>query len=519
MTHKRFKFKLLSVVLLYLISIISPAIFVFQKAYAVESGAKVSFTFDDGLSSSLLAAQVLQKYGFTGTNYIITNCVGMKADAANNDCAADSTKDYMSWQDISVLHNTYGWEIGSHTVTHPLLASADNSGMTADTLDYEILQSQETLKLNGFETVSFATPYGDYDNKAISVVAKYYSSFRAFQDLTYSTDAVANSFPYYSPRSTYPYNDYLLTVLPVQGDVSVETVKSYIDQAKANNQWLIIVFHDIKADDDSTYDPSLEAYQYTTGNLDAIASYIKSLSIPVLNIGNGLASGTNVMPNSGFNDGIANGWTTDSPSTIVADRQTTTQYGNGSYDGSLSGPLNSVYAKGSDVDTHLFSPMLSVTSGNVYTIKNYVNLTSSSGEVDFYIDEYDINGEDLKSGKYIHGISANGVDSAVQVGNVNFIYTPTSASVASARLQIIIHGAGTIAYIDNIEWLSNDGSSVVLKQGDLNGDSIVDALDLSIVLSSWNQTGKTLAQGNVNGDATGLVDALDLSIILSNWSK
>lgn len=519
MNSYRPKAKPLTIALLYIFIILASLIVPIQKAYAVNNTAKVSFTFDDGLSSSILAAQTLQKYGYTGTNYIITNCVGMKANSSANNCAADATKDYMSWQDISTLHNTYGWEIGSHTVSHPLLAAADNPSMTGTTLDYEILQSQLTLKANGFDAMCFATPYGDYDNQAISVVAKYYNSFRAFQDLTYSTDTITNNFPYYSPRSSYPYNNYLLTVLPVQGDVTVAKVKSYIDQAKANNQWLILVFHEIKADNDPTYDASLDAYQYTAGNLGAIAEYVKSQSIPVVNISNGLASGTNIMPNSSFNNGIADGWTTDSPTKIIADKQTTTQSGHGSFDGTLSGPLNSVLAQGSSLDTHLFSPTVTVTAGTVYTLKNYINLLSTSGEVDFYIDEYDINGNDLKTGKYFHGITAGTDGTAVQVGNVNFIYTPSSASVASARLQVIIHGVGTLAYLDNLEWLSADGSSVVLKAGDLNGDNVVDALDLSTVLSSWNQTAKTRAQGNVDGDAAGSVDALDLSTILSNWSK
>jgi peptidoglycan/xylan/chitin deacetylase (PgdA/CDA1 family) len=57
----------------------------------------------------------------------------------------------------------------------------------------------------------------------------------------------------------------------------------------------------------------------------------------------------------------------------------------------------------------------------------------------------------------------------------------------------------------------------VTKPGDVNGDNVVDALDLSTLLSNWNQAGKTVAQGNLNGDIT--VDALDLSTLLANWSK
>src|SRR6202035_5911198 len=93
----------------------------------------------------------------------------------------------------------------------------------------------------------FASPYGDYDNRSLAVIAKYYNSHRAFQDTT--------------PVNTYPYSNYLLTARDIQGDgttdtncttlgladcdVSVKTAESYIAAATASNQWLVLVFHDI----------------------------------------------------------------------------------------------------------------------------------------------------------------------------------------------------------------------------------------------------------------------------------
>lgn len=495
-------------------------------ATAPVTSARVSFTFDDGLSSSLLAADTLKTYGYTGTNYIITDCVGMIANATNNTCAADTAKNYMTWNDIATLHNTYGWEIGSHSATHPLTAAVDNPTLTDAQLNQEMQQSQLTLQAKGYTAYDFASPYGDYDNRSIATAAKYYYSHRTFQDLTFSTDPISNTFPYYNPRSSYPYNNYLLSVVPVQGDVSVATIKGYIDQAKANNQWVIFVFHEIKADTDTTYDATQAAYQYRAGDLASIAAYVQSQSIPVVNVENGLAGGTNLMPNSAFNDGVGSGWTTDSPTTITADKQTTTILGHGSFDGTLTGSLNSILLKGSATDTHLFSPKVTVAPGTTYTLKNFLNLTSSTGEIDFYVDEYDAAGVDLGTGRYIAGITGTSDTGDVQVGNVNVLYTPTSPNIASARLQVIVHGVGTIAYIDNLEWLSPNGATIppvvvppttTPKAGDVNGDSFVDALDLSTVLTNWNKSGQTRAQGDLNADGT--VDALDLSTILTNWSK
>jgi peptidoglycan/xylan/chitin deacetylase (PgdA/CDA1 family) len=529
---QRFKSKLFPLFILgvFIVATIIPSLsglsFNAYAATAPNTGARVSFTFDDGLSSALLAANTLKTYGYTGTDYVITHCVGMIANV-NNDCAADTTKNYMTWNDIATLHNTYGWEIGSHSVTHPLTAAADNKILTDADLDQEMSQSQLALQAKGYNAYDYASPYGDYDNRAIAAAAKYYYSHRTFQDLTYSTDPISNTFPYYNPRSSYPYNNYLLSVVPVEGDVSVATVKGYIDQAKANNQWVIFVFHEIKADGDTTYDAAQDAYQYRTGDLASIAAYVKAQAIPVVNVEDGLASGTNIMPNSGFNDGIATGWTTDSPTTITADKQSTTLLGHGSFDGTITGALNSILLKGSATDTHLFSPRVTVTPGVTYTLKNYLNLTSSSGEVDFYLDEYDANGVDLGTGRYVAGITGTADANDVQVGDVNFLYTPTSASVASARLQVIVHGAGTVAYIDNLQWLSPNGATTppvdppvvtpTPKAGDVNGDNAINALDLSTVLSNWNKTGQTYVQGDLNAD--GVVNALDLSTILTNWGK
>ena len=77
-----------------------------MRAYAATTNvtptAKVSFTFDDGLSSaSTQAAPTLAKYGFTGTDYVITGCVGMTT--APNTCHANNDATYMSWAQVQAL--------------------------------------------------------------------------------------------------------------------------------------------------------------------------------------------------------------------------------------------------------------------------------------------------------------------------------------------------------------------------------------------------------------------------------
>ena len=49
-------------------------------------------------------------------------------------------------------------------------------------------------------------------------------------------------------------------------------------------------------------------------------------------------------------------------------------------------------------------------------------------------------------------------------------------------------------------------------RGDLNADSKVNVIDLSLLLGNWNKSGR----GDINNDGT--VNVIDLSILLSNWS-
>lgn len=53
---------------------------------------------------------------------------------------------------------------------------------------------------------------------------------------------------------------------------------------------------------------------------------------------------------------------------------------------------------------------------------------------------------------------------------------------------------------------------VDVAPGDLNGDNVVDAADLTFVLNSWGTNGNV---GDANGDGT--VNAEDLTLLLNNW--
>lgn len=239
----------------------------------VSPKTKISFTFDDGLASTLdKAAPILSKYGFAATSYIITGCV-----SSSGSCPADKSARYMTWEQIARLQNQYGWEIGSHTVHHPYL-----SQVPASTQEYELSASKQALAEHGIKTNGFAAPYGDYNNKILAIAAKYYESQRGFWD---------------SGLNQWPYNDSLLSVKQVQYGVDIATVEQDIDTAAKYNKWLILVFHDIKDTPSSNPDD----YEYSSEGLDKIASYAKQHDLQATTINKGIiTSNVNLLGNGSF---------------------------------------------------------------------------------------------------------------------------------------------------------------------------------------------------------------------------
>lgn len=381
--------------------------------------AKVSFTFDDGLANSFTnAAPTLAKYGFSGTNYVITDCMGLTT--VPNSCQADGDVSYMSWGQAHQLQDNFGWEIGSHTATHPL-----TSEVTSDQIEQEASRSKAALVAQGFSPTAFATPYGDYDHRVLSTFSKYYTSHRGFADIGYNN---------------WPYGDHLLRVQQVQVGVSVDTVKGYVDQALADQVWLILVFHGIEAS--PSQDPG--DYQYSTSDLDRIANYVKQTGIKVTNITEGLVSGgasDNLVTAPTDGQLIGTGWTTDSSSNIAP----TT---------GVSGDVAIKLESNSSKSVHLFSPSVKVTADGKYVIKGYLTVDNplSAGEVGFYIDEYDSKGNWI-SGQYLQTINS------WYMRDIAITYTPSSDKVANSVLQLIINqDIGKISYLESLQWLMVAGS-------------------------------------------------------------
>jgi peptidoglycan/xylan/chitin deacetylase (PgdA/CDA1 family) len=114
----------------------------------------IVISFDDGdISVYTTAFPVMQKYGFTGINYLVGNRLGVDG--------------FMGVNEIKALASA-GWEVGSHGMTHTDLLTIP------DKLEYEEYQSRVDLQTAlGVPVDTFAYPFGSYNEATARRLSDY----------------------------------------------------------------------------------------------------------------------------------------------------------------------------------------------------------------------------------------------------------------------------------------------------------------------------------------------------------
>jgi peptidoglycan/xylan/chitin deacetylase (PgdA/CDA1 family) len=211
--------------------------------------ALVSLTFDDSYKSIYTnGLPLLNKYGFTSTQFIIANFVG--------------TTDYMTTAQVKAL-STAGHEIGSHSLTHP-----DMTTLTKTQYDKELTNSQTKLQQwIGKPVTDFAFPEGRYNQAIITDAKPLYASTRG-------TEAGLNS--------KDNFNAYDIKVQNIDSTTTTAQINDWVAQAQATKTWLVLVYHSVDAEDTGDYN-------ITPANLDAQLGAIKTSAIPVVTMQQALA--------------------------------------------------------------------------------------------------------------------------------------------------------------------------------------------------------------------------------------
>lgn len=207
----------------------------------------IVFTFDDGSTSHIGAAQALAARGFRGTFYIVSDCARSEADQEM--C--------MSSQQVKALSDA-GHDIGSHTVRHRDLTRLSSKALTS-----ELANSQTSLQtLTGKPVTTIAYPYGSHNANVRTAAARYYEAGRI-----YLADPAPSDLPVLLAQSGS--DPMVVAGIGISSASSLAKAKAYIDYAVAHNATIVLVFHDIIS-------PPRDEYSWSPASFAALADHVKA---------------------------------------------------------------------------------------------------------------------------------------------------------------------------------------------------------------------------------------------------
>ncbi|MFH0852736.1 MAG: polysaccharide deacetylase family protein [bacterium] len=244
---KKIKLIVVSILIgVFALSVLKPLVNLTNtQALAAETGpaALITITFDDGNKTIWdNALPIMSSHNMKGVFFGETGPLNSGEDWV------------MTWDQVRALQNTYGWEIGSHSVSHPYLTQVSDAQ-----LDQELRVSKQDFAAHGINVKGFATPYGDYNTKVLSAIAQYYDYHRAA----------------WGGANSWPYNKYEILAQEVSNLTTPSQVREWIASAVANKQWLVLLFHE------TVTGPAGE-YQYNIDQFTQIVDAIKTSSIRVV---------------------------------------------------------------------------------------------------------------------------------------------------------------------------------------------------------------------------------------------
>lgn len=178
--------------------------------------AMMTLTFDDGhVTQSQYALPTLRARGVLPTAYVVPEWIEWREHGTSTQ--------YVSWSELARLRDA-GWDIGSHTLTHPHLPM-----LPLEEIRHELEASRDALADHGFPVKHFALPHGEYDERVLALVPTCYESNRA-------TGNAVNPGPRAADR-------WLLLSKGTNWFKPLSEYRQYVDEAIGTGGWLILNSH------------------------------------------------------------------------------------------------------------------------------------------------------------------------------------------------------------------------------------------------------------------------------------
>ena len=129
----------------------------------------VAVTFDDSYRSvKELGRPILDELGWPATVFVPTEYAGAEEprgwSGTDHWLATEHADELMpmTWDELTELRDA-GWEIGSHTVTHPHLTEIGDAELSTELRDSA---AEIERRLGACQTIAF--PYGDHDGRVVA---------------------------------------------------------------------------------------------------------------------------------------------------------------------------------------------------------------------------------------------------------------------------------------------------------------------------------------------------------------
>lgn len=180
---------------------------------------------------------------------------------------------FLNLEQLLTLQNEYGWEIASHSKSHPsnppMIDNPDNTFV-----ENEFSESKQALIEMGLEVNNYIYPGGNYGKRERMYSKKHYRSARQsdggyYGGINYSPINTHELKTVWIDPSSYLLRQYL-EQYPKQEAISrmIEHVKELIDTARDSNGLLIISTHFQHINDDDYKDMYRQIVVYAKSNLE-----------------------------------------------------------------------------------------------------------------------------------------------------------------------------------------------------------------------------------------------------------
>jgi peptidoglycan/xylan/chitin deacetylase (PgdA/CDA1 family) len=219
----------------------------------------LTLTFDDAyLNQYELAYPLLERYGYRGVVYVVAGLVGGYWEG----------RELMGLTHLRELVGR-GWEIGSHTYSHPRL-----NILAPHAVEKELTASRDWLTRYGFSPISFAYPFGLYNEDVKAAASKVYRYSRTVDEgLNELVDSSADL------RVCRLYEDPLAEL---EGRFDpVERCLAMVRRAKEDGKWAIAMIHGVVESVGELPTPYDTFFWITRSKLELFLRQVEAIGIEV----------------------------------------------------------------------------------------------------------------------------------------------------------------------------------------------------------------------------------------------